>query len=457
MDKFKITLKNIQHIKNLDFELDLSLNTLHCIVGKNSVGKTTLIKSIQNFKETNTLDKLSRNNIIQKNSKIIYEIDGVKATFTAITDSNNRFILNSKDIELHSYTKEIDTELPIPKGKRFHIYGGDYIEQLTEKIRTSVTAMKYEDKPQELIDILKQVYNNDKFDNLEQVSYRKKEYYVLPQDNLYLREDDFSSGEYMLIQIYRLIKHKIKMIVIDEFDISLDSSAQIKFITALKKLCAKYEMNIVFTTHSLAIMKKIDEIGLNILYMTNDNGDTSIKKYSYNYIQSELFQFTGYVKIILTEDKLLCEYVEYMIINENITQKYLIVPCGGYGETKKLRDLNEQNNIFDTPHILIILDGDRKPNDSDTLDDDTYYIPFDDIELECVNLYKEKIFKDDEKINHLLSKKVSSKKEIKNQSKSVYGLLLKRDGNNKIFQLIEKSHPNCTKILKKKIISFLKP
>ena len=307
MDKFKINIENIQHIKSLELELDLSLNTLHCIVGKNSVGKTTLIKSIQNFKETNTLDKLSRNNIIQEDSKILYKIDEVEAIFIPIID-NDRFMLDSKDTELISYRKDIYTELPIPIGERFNTYS-NFTEQLTEKIRTSVTTMNYDEKPTELIDILEEVYNNDKFNKLEKVTYKKTEYYVLPQDNVYLREDDFSSGEYMLIQIYKLIKNNIKMLVIDELDISLDSSAQVKFILILKELCTKYKMNIVFTTHSLAIMKKINELNLDILYMTNDDGKTSIDKYSYNYIQSELFQFTGYDKIILVEDKLLYLYV----------------------------------------------------------------------------------------------------------------------------------------------------
>jgi ABC-type cobalamin/Fe3+-siderophores transport system ATPase subunit len=44
MKLFNCILSNIQHIEELKFNIDLSENKLMCIVGKNGVGKTTLIK-----------------------------------------------------------------------------------------------------------------------------------------------------------------------------------------------------------------------------------------------------------------------------------------------------------------------------------------------------------------------------------------------------------------------------
>ena len=99
MNRFKIILENIQHIEYLEYEVDLSKNELHCIVGKNGVGKTTLIKAIQNFVELNALDKLSRLNIVKAESRITYTVNDNIYELTAMND-DGRYILDTKS-ELH--------------------------------------------------------------------------------------------------------------------------------------------------------------------------------------------------------------------------------------------------------------------------------------------------------------------------------------------------------------------
>jgi ABC-type cobalamin/Fe3+-siderophores transport system ATPase subunit len=54
---FNCVISNIQHIKELNFNIDLSENKLMCIVGKNGSGKTTLIRSIENLKSADTFAK----------------------------------------------------------------------------------------------------------------------------------------------------------------------------------------------------------------------------------------------------------------------------------------------------------------------------------------------------------------------------------------------------------------
>jgi AAA15 family ATPase/GTPase len=47
---FEVTIKNIQHIS----ELQLIFLKIGCIVGKNGIGKTTLVKAINNLQSTDT-------------------------------------------------------------------------------------------------------------------------------------------------------------------------------------------------------------------------------------------------------------------------------------------------------------------------------------------------------------------------------------------------------------------
>ncbi len=77
----KLILTDIQHIKKLTFELDLSKNKITCLVGKNSVGKTTLIRSIANLKSSDTFVRTASPKIFSNSSKITYEIDDDKYDF----------------------------------------------------------------------------------------------------------------------------------------------------------------------------------------------------------------------------------------------------------------------------------------------------------------------------------------------------------------------------------------
>ncbi|WP_422397690.1 AAA family ATPase [Shewanella baltica] len=54
---FNVTISNVQHILNLEFNVDLSSNKVTGIVGLNGVGKTTLIRAIKNLQSSDTFLK----------------------------------------------------------------------------------------------------------------------------------------------------------------------------------------------------------------------------------------------------------------------------------------------------------------------------------------------------------------------------------------------------------------
>ena len=382
MNSLELNIKNIQHIQSLECNFDLSSYGLHCIVGKNGVGKTTLIKILQNFKETNFLDKISRLNIINKNSEIKYTFNDIQYSFTA-QQIGNKYILDSNDSLPQDVQENIFTELPFPSGKRFSEFAK--LGEIGNDVQAKFALEKYEDC-EELISIFSEVYQKNKFDNLKQITIKQKKYYFIPlnQEN-YLREDNFSSGEYMIVQIYKLIQNKSKLIVIDELDISLDAAAQVRFIKALSKLATQYEVNFLFTVHSLAIMKLFSEDDLNgsLYYMETDGKQTTIEKRSYNFIKAELFQFVGYDKIILTEDKMLKSYMEY-IIDFPIDPKYAIIDIAGASQTVDLMGKSNSQDLFNGAKVLTVLDADQQREYSQA---DINFIPFESIEKDFYSNY----------------------------------------------------------------------
>ena len=88
-----ITVNNIQHVSQQQVTFDLSKNKITCITGKNSVGKTTLVRAIRNLVINSTFQETAAPHIFNKESTIIYSLEGsgndIEFTF-------NRFI-NSID------------------------------------------------------------------------------------------------------------------------------------------------------------------------------------------------------------------------------------------------------------------------------------------------------------------------------------------------------------------------
>jgi ABC-type lipoprotein export system ATPase subunit len=378
-----IEVRNVQHIENLRIDLDLNRNGLTCIVGKNGVGKTTLIKSIRNLKVADTFSKMAQPGAIKLGSKISYTYDGKAYDFEYDPKLED---LNSKDVFPQDLKKQIEVELPMPWGQRFNTFQS--ISSADNEIRTAVMLGDYY-VPDELILLLADVYGGDKFSTLKEVRVGKNTYYVMPlDDDRYVREDHLSSGEFFLISLYRKIKGVSRLIVIDEIDISLDAAAQSRLVPWLRKFCETEKINIVFTTHSMAIMRTMDDGELH--YMSCEEGEIKTHPVSYNYIKSVLFGFSGWDRYILTEDPMLEGFFKFLIATHNIPSFYSfqIIPVGGGDNVTQLRQKNAIEGFFGAEdRVMAILDGDYEGTRNGR-QNYTFCIPFPSIEKKIFEDYK---------------------------------------------------------------------
>jgi ABC-type dipeptide/oligopeptide/nickel transport system ATPase subunit len=372
----KITLHDIQHVKQINFSIDLENDKLICITGKNGVGKTTLIKAIRNLSNADTFPKTSSDQTFKESSSITYEFGESIVVFRYDSARN---LLDSKDFVPDVIRKSISVELPIPHGERFNFF--QKISGVDRDIRKQIILEHYS-KPNELIDFLNGIYVNKKFDDIIEVFFRGTKYYCrLLENGRYLREDYFSSGEYFLISLYRRISTGCKVIVIDEIDISLDAAAQVRLVEWLRKFEEAYRTSFILTTHSLAMMKTLKPMEL--YYMEEDTeGITVIKNVSYNFIKSLLFGFRGWDRYILTEDEVLRDFLEYVISSycTKVFYQYKIIHVGGGSNTTSLMRRNESEHFFADPvNVVVVLDGDqRKLNHSRA--ENIYCIPMESVE-----------------------------------------------------------------------------
>ncbi|WP_350313285.1 ATP-binding protein [Dickeya fangzhongdai] len=351
-----IDIYNVQHINRLRFSLDLSQNKLTCIVGKNGAGKTTLIKAIKNLESADTFSKTSSRYIFNEHSRIEYLIGEDAVTYRY--DSNLK-VIDTRQIVPEVIKKNLFVELPIPYGMRFNNF--PVLSKIDTELRKSIAFETYEE-PRNLIDILNYVYQTDSYNNLKSFSFKDDSYYFRLNDNgVYIREDYFSSGEYFILNLYRMIESRRKIIVIDEIDISLDSSAQVNLVSVLRDFCSRHSINIVFTTHSLALMHTMKDDEL--YYMMSGGADgVTITNRSFNYIKSTLFGFKGWDKYILTEDETLQGFLEYIIDSSNneYFYSYKIIYVGGGTNVVDLMRRNEREEFLTSnENVISVLDGDQ--------------------------------------------------------------------------------------------------
>ncbi len=442
---FKFSLFNVQHIKELHFDLDLSKNEPTCIVGKNSAGKTTLVRTIANFKSADTFTKTASPYIFSADSRVIYEIYGEKYDFKYDSKQN---VIDTKSIIESDLKNSIEVELPIPYGNRFSHF--QRLGEIDDKLRTLISLRQY-GKPDELIAFLSKIYGSNRFMNLKEVTIKNSSYYfILKDENYYVREDYLSSGEYFVIHVYKLIQKRKKLIVIDEIDISLDASAQVKLLEELRNFCSVYDVNILFSTQSLALMKSFSSRGKEKLhYMENSDGIISIQEKSYNYVKSILYGFKGWDKYILTEDEMLQNYLQFLLEGESLDNlKYKIIYIAGGTNVVDLMFRNSTEEFFaSTEHVISILDGDQRNENYCKDNNKVLYIPFESIEKNMMVHYE----------NNELRFTVDIPGNAKQPHKSLYKLIKRHEymSDIEIFSFLNDRNEVEVDSFKDELIQFL--
>lgn len=441
--KINIEISKIQHVEQMSFAIDLSENKLTCIVGKNGAGKTTLIKAIKNLQSADTFVKTSSRYIFNSESRIVYNINDEDIIYTY---DEKLKVIDTKQIIPIGIKSNLYVELPIPHGMRFNNF--PILSKIDTELRKSIAFESYS-VPDDLITIFNEVYQSSSYNNLKSFSVKNETYYFRLNDNgTYIREDYFSSGEYFILNLFRMIELKRKFIVIDEIDISLDSSAQVHLIGVLREYCQRHSVNIVFTTHSLALMQTLNDDEL--YYMCESNAGTSITNRSYNFIKSTLFGFKGWDKYILTEDEVLQNFLEYIIdASENdYFYEYKIIYVGGGANVIDLMRRNENEAFLTTQqNVISVLDGDQLGL-RHARGDNILCIPFQSVEKDFYQAYG----------NDQSIPRVTLRGNDK-LDKQVYRGVVKTYNNgwdeNRIFKYLERLKPVECETFRQQIRAFL--
>lgn len=353
--QFHIELSDVRPIKGLTFSIDLDRNVPLCIVGRNGAGKTTLAKTIMNFALADTFRRTTSTGALRHTSLVRYSLDGASFEFTYDPAVG---ALSTRRPVPESLRSLIAVELPIPHGQRF-----SYFHTLSEadtEIRREI-ILENHTRPDALIGFLTRIYGEARFENLLEVKFSRGAccFYHVDGDR-YVREDYFSSGEFFLVNLFRRLQTRTRLIFIDEIDISLDAAAQARLVGELRSLCTEFSVNVVFTSHSLALMQTLNEGEL--LYLETASEQSILEERSFAYVKSLLFGFRGWDRYILVEDeaaKLVIQHHIYKYCTPTY-YSYIIIPVGGAGQVIGLMERNRTHEFLaPADKVIAILDGDQ--------------------------------------------------------------------------------------------------
>jgi len=356
MTRHSVEIKNIKGLCELKVTFDFSNKDVVIVTGKNGSGKTTLIKAFRLLYDLQVFNKTSNGNSIRDDSSIEFnlDLDGFQQLLFSY-DPKLKALDTKQALPLKD---SVISELPIPFGYRFqHL---SLVSKYDSEVRTNFITGNYT-QADRLQSFLRSIYaGSEKFSELNETNVGKHTFYFIPlPGDYYLREDHLSSGEYFLIQLYRLITSGSKLVVIDELDISLDASAQVRFLDATKPLLKEYDSKLIMVSHSLALMETANEG--DIYYLEKQGTNVSLEQRSFGYVKSDLYGFKGRDRYILTEDPVLAGFIEYLIQACEIRAffNYEIIPVGGEPQVRSMAERNDEYEIFGPSEaVLVIIDGD---------------------------------------------------------------------------------------------------
>ncbi|RLA43538.1 MAG: hypothetical protein DRR42_21600 [Gammaproteobacteria bacterium] len=441
----RIVVENIKNISHLSIDFIFPDSGLIVVTGKNGVGKTSLVKSFNLVSDPQIFQKSAGLNAIRKGSSVSFFIDELPPFSFSFDEKLG--VLDSKDV-----LPSVDTiiaELPIPYGARFQRFS--LISNYDAEIRVNIASSDYHEAD-ELIVFLSNIYSSSKFRGLKITKVNKYYFYFVLQDNdYYVREDHLSSGEFFLIQIFRLITSGAKLILIDEFDVALDAAAQVSVYDAIRPLLEKYNSRLILITHSLAFMETVDDGGL--YYLENDGSDvTTLENRSFGYIKSDLYGFKGRDRYIITEDIVLNDFLDYLI-RENIVSffEYEIIYVGGQPQVDAMAAKNDSNQIFGpSKDLIIFIDNDIAEQLKYKGESKVLCSPVADIEL-YVWENRERLLAD------VVIKPFAPAKKEKDTAKTYWKKVINSGQRSKwdLYKLIVDEHPREVELLVESLKSHL--
>lgn len=249
------------------------------------------------------------------------------------------------------------------------------IEKTTKQSRISYTSFQKDDNISRKVIESAAYILNKKYCALMDNKYKNKHFTgVKLQSQLKYSSLSMGIGEQRTIKILETVikAEQYSLILIDEIDLLLHVSSLKKIIKVLYDLATRKNLQIIFTTHSLEMVKLTKYVGIQYIdtfhIHRDDDGNTLEKTFVYDKINSDLiYNLTGENDIFLkiyVEDELAKSVVKKILRSLNCSKYAEVIKYGAIENAFTLASAKVISNT-NIENTLIILDGDRYRNHED--------------------------------------------------------------------------------------------
>lgn len=362
----------IQNIKNiLSMEFIIPAPGLYIVTGRNGSGKTTLFTCLSRIKNNNAFRTgFPASNANDKldlfPGKVCYEVDGESVEYSKRSSGKWKPNKQNRVLDLMGYPQVIN------------------ITTKEERIftQTEINPRKNNQGDEWINNKLSYIFDTEKFKQMIRITTgqlyrgrssgtvdtrRRNIAYAIPVGNgKYYTERNFSFGEIVVLNmLYDLhMTQNGSLVLIDELELALHPSAQIKLLYCLKEMAEEKGLTILISTHSASLIRSQKEV---ILLEATDDGSIEVM---YNCPPAKAIGAIGMREdtmpdiIVLVEDdmaKALFTALKIKYIKYYSDKAYLdirVLEIGGYQNVISFYLEAKQYVFYDNVYLIAYMDKD---------------------------------------------------------------------------------------------------
>ncbi|MEG0836078.1 MAG: AAA family ATPase [Christensenellaceae bacterium] len=258
MSTKKIVIENVRNIGQMSFEVPPP--GLHVLTGQNGAGKTTLFTCISRIGDRNAFRKgfpsAQADTLDELGGTICYEVHGNRVVYSKRANGEWRPDKNTSVLQDFGYPQVVNITT-----KNARIFSQESIiprkrntpdDWLNEKLNSIFDTTRFTDMMNFTIGDLRGGQRKITENRRRNIAY------AIPlTNNRYYTEQNFSFGEIVLINLLYDVKNAMNgsLLLIDELELALHPSAQVRLISCLRELTSEKGLTILISTHSASIIK----------------------------------------------------------------------------------------------------------------------------------------------------------------------------------------------------------